>query len=253
MMRCMWRRKWGATESCASTVQSSTNTRSRTTRMPKKTQEARATGPQARASQLRDILNRAAHEYYVLDAPVLSDREYDSLFRELQELETSDPSLRSDDSPTVRVGAAPQSALSKHEHLVPMLSLANAFDDNELAAWQERLIRLAGKDVEKSGYTVELKIDGAAVSLTYENGVFVQGATRGNGTIGESVTANLRTIRQIPLRLKGQDHPRLMEIRGEVYMPFSGFERMNEERVALNQPVFANPRNAAAGALRQLD
>src|SRR4029079_19644046 len=253
MMRCMWRRKWGATESCASTVQSSTNTRSRTTRMPKKTQEARATGPQARASQLRDILNRAAHEYYVLDAPVLSDREYDSLFRELQELETSDPSLRSDDSPTVRVGAAPQSALSKHEHLVPMLSLANAFDDNELAAWQERLIRLAGKDVEKSGYTVELKIDGAAVSLKYENGVFVRGAARGNGTIGGVVRENLRTVRDVPLRLLNNPPKGKIEIRGEIYMPFDRFERMNEQRVQDGEPVFANPRNAAAGALRQLD
>src|SRR5215216_4615923 len=201
-MRCMLRRKWGATGSCASTVQSSTNTRSRkTTRMPKKPQEARATDPQARASQLRGILNRASHEYYVLDAPVLSDREYDSLFRELQELEASNPALISADSPTVRVGAAPQSALKKHQHLVPMLSLANAFDDDELGAWQDRLVRMAGKDVDSSGYTVELKIDGAAVSLTYENGVLTTGATRGNGTIGEIVTENLRTVRDVPLRL----------------------------------------------------
>jgi DNA ligase (NAD+) len=221
--------------------------------MPKKTQEARATDPQARASQLRDILNRAAHEYYVLDAPVLSDREYDSLFRELQELEATDPSLRSADSPTVRVGAAPQSALSKHEHVVPMLSLGNAFDDNELASWQERLIRLAGKDVEKSGYTVELKIDGAAVSLTYENGVFTRGATRGNGTIGEVVTENLRTVRDVPLRLLNDPPKGKIEIRGEIYMPFDRFERMNEQRVQEGEPVFANPRNAAAGALRQLD
>jgi DNA ligase (NAD+) len=221
--------------------------------MPKKTQEARATDPQARASQLRDILNRAAHEYYVLDAPVLSDREYDSLFRELQELEATDPSLRSADSPTVRVGAAPQSALSKHEHVVPMLSLGNAFDDNELASWQERLIRLAGKDVEKSGYTVELKIDGAAVSLTYENGVFTRGATRGNGTIGEVVTENLRTVRDVPLRLLNDPPKGKIEIRGEIYMPFDRFERMNELRVQEGEPVFANPRNAAAGALRQLD
>jgi DNA ligase (NAD+) len=224
-----------------------------TTRMPNKKQEARATDPRARASQLRDALNRASHEYYVLDAPVLSDREYDALFRELQELETLNPHLRSADSPTSRVGAAPQSSLSKHEHLVPMLSLGNAFDDNELAAWQDRIIRLAGSDIESSGYTVELKIDGAAVSLTYEDGVFVTGSTRGNGMIGEVVTENLRTVRDVPLRLLGDAPSGRIEIRGEIYMPFDRFERMNEQRVQDGEPVFANPRNAAAGALRQLD
>src|SRR6185312_14829447 len=156
-------------------------------------------------------------------------------------------------SPTQRVGAEPASALAKHTHLVPMLSLANAFNEEELAAWEERLIRLAGDDVRTSGYTCELKIDGAAVSLTYREGVFVEGTTRGNGTIGEAVTANLRTLRDIPLRLQGTDHPFMMEIRGEGFMPFSSFERMNEERVAQWLPVFANPRNSSAGALRQLD
>jgi DNA ligase (NAD+) len=221
--------------------------------MAKKTPEARATSPRARASQLRDILNRASHEYYVLDAPVLSDREYDSLFRELQDLETANPDLKTSDSPTVRVGAAPQSALTKHEHMVPMLSLGNAFDDNELSAWQDRLIRSAGKDIESSGYTVELKIDGAAVSLTYDDGVFVTGSTRGNGSIGEVVTENLRTVRDVPLRLLGNPPKGKIEIRGEIYMPFDRFERMNEQRVQDGEPVFANPRNAAAGALRQLD
>jgi len=134
-----------------------------------------------------------------------------------------------------------------------MLSLGNAFDDNELTAWQDRLIRLAGKDVESSGYTVELKIDGAAVSLTYENGIFVTGSTRGNGTIGEVVTENLRTVRDVPLRLLGNAPKGKIEIRGEIYMPFDRFERMNEQRVQDGEPVFANPRNAAAGALRQLD
>jgi DNA ligase (NAD+) len=151
------------------------------------------------------------------------------------------------------VGAEPQSALAKHTHLVPMLSLANAFTVDELAEWEERLVKLAGDDVAKSGYACELKIDGAAVSLTYEDGVLVAGATRGNGIVGENITPNLRTIRQIPLRLRGKSHPRVMEIRGEVYMPFSGFEKMNEERVRTGEPVFANPRNSAAGALRQLD
>ena len=207
----------------------------------------------ARAATLREQIERATHEYYVLDRPTLSDAAYDRLFRELQELETRHPSLRTADSPTLRVGIEPQSALAKHQHLVPMLSLANAFNAEELQEWEERLVRLAGDDVRKSGYTCELKIDGAAVSLTYREGVLIAGATRGNGVIGENVTANLRTIRQIPLRLRGTDLPFQMEVRGEVYMPFSGFERMNEERVRAGEPVFANPRNSAAGALRQLD
>lgn len=207
----------------------------------------------ARAATLREQIERAIYEYYVLDRPSLSDAEYDWLFRELKALETEHPSLRTADSPTLRVGIEPQSALAKHRHLVPMLSLANAFDAAELAAWEERLVRLAGDDVHRAGYTCELKIDGAAVSLTYRDGVLIAGATRGNGVIGENVTANLRTIKQIPLRLRGRPPAFPMEVRGEVYMPFSGFERMNEERVRAGEPVFANPRNSAAGALRQLD
>jgi DNA ligase (NAD+) len=207
----------------------------------------------ARAGTLREQLERAAHEYYVLDRPSISDAEYDRLFHELRRLEDEHPTLRTADSPTLRVGAEPATHLVKHTHLVPMLSLANAFDEAELAAWEERIVRLAGDDVRRAGFTCELKIDGAAVSLSYREGVLVEGATRGNGTIGESVTANLRTIHDIPLRLRGADHPFMMEVRGEVYMPFSGFERMNEERIAAGDPVFANPRNAAAGALRQLD
>ena len=134
-----------------------------------------------------------------------------------------------------------------------MLSLGNAFDDNELTAWQDRIVRVAGNDIESSGYAVELKIDGAAVSLTYENGIFVTGATRGNGSIGEVVTENLRTVRDVPLRLQGNPPKGRIEIRGEIYMPFDRFEQMNETRVQEGEPVFANPRNAAAGALRQLD
>jgi DNA ligase (NAD+) len=210
-------------------------------------------GPADRASQLREALNRASHEYYVLDAPRLSDREYDKLFRELQEIEAEHPDLRTPDSPTVRVGATPQSSLAKHEHITGMLSLGNAFDESELDAWRDRAVRLAGDDVEKSGYAVELKIDGTAVALTYDDGVFTIGATRGNGSIGEVVTENLRTIRDIPLKLIG-DHPAgRIEIRGEVYLPFDSFEKMNEERVQAGEPVFANPRNSAAGSLRQLD
>jgi DNA ligase (NAD+) len=207
----------------------------------------------ARAAELRRLLDQASYEYYVLDRPSFSDADYDTLFRELQALENAYPTLRTADSPTQRVGAEPASQLVKHTHLVPMLSLANAFNDEELEAWEERLVRVAGDDVRRAGYNCELKIDGAAVSLTYREGVLIEGATRGNGTVGESVTTNLRTIRGIPLRLRGEGHPLMMEIRGEVYMPFSGFERMNEERVAAGEPVFANPRNAAAGALRQLD
>ena len=207
----------------------------------------------ARADELRRELERASYEYYVLDRPTVSDAQYDKWYRELVELEEAHPTLRTPDSPTQRVGAEPASQLAKHTHLVPMLSLSNAFNDEELAAWEERIVRLAGDSVRKAGYNCELKIDGAAIALTYTDGVLTSGATRGNGTIGELVTTNLRTIREIPLRLRGSDHPPTMEIRGEVYMPFSGFERMNEQRVAAGQPVFANPRNAAAGALRQLD
>jgi DNA ligase (NAD+) len=208
----------------------------------------------ARAATLREQIERAMHEYYVLDRPTLSDAAYDKLFRELQELEAKNPALRTADSPTMRVGVEPQSALVKHQHLVPMLSLANAFNAEELREWEERLVRLVGDAaLRKSGYACELKIDGAAVSLTYREGVLIAGATRGNGQIGENVTANLRTIKQIPLRLKGRNAPFQMEVRGEVYLPFSGFEKMNEERVRAGEPVYANPRNSAAGALRQLD
>jgi DNA ligase (NAD+) len=218
-----------------------------------KTSQPKKQDPASRAAQLREALNRASHEYYVLDRPVLADREYDELFRELQEIEETHPELKTPDSPTVRVGAAPQSQLAKHAHIQPMLSLGNAFDDSELQAWEERLVRLAGDDVTTSGYTVELKIDGAAVSLTYEDGIFVAGATRGNGLIGEIVTENLRTVRDVPLRLTGDAPKARVEIRGEVYMPFDRFERMNEERVRSGEPVFANPRNSASGSLRMLD
>lgn len=207
----------------------------------------------ARASHLREVLERAAYEYYVLDRPTLSDAEYDRLFRELQDLEREHPELRTTDSPTQRVGAEPQSALPKHTHAVPMLSLGNAFNDDELRAWEERLRRLVGNDIDRHGYSAELKIDGAAVSLTYEDGVLVRGATRGNGTIGEDVTPNIRTVRDVPLRLRGDNVPPRVEIRGEIYYPFDRFERMNEELVSRGERVFSNPRNAASGSLRLLD
>jgi DNA ligase (NAD+) len=207
----------------------------------------------ARAADLRQRIEQATYDYYVLDRPVISDKEYDLLFRELQELERNNPELRTADSPTLRVGAPPQSSLPKHSHLVSMLSLGNAFNDDELRHWAERLTRLVGDDAAKSGYSAELKIDGAAVSLTYREGVLVTGATRGNGTIGEDITANIRTLRDVPLRLRAASPPAIIEIRGEVYYPFDRFEQMNEARVQAGEPVFANPRNAAAGALRQLD
>ena len=209
--------------------------------------------PERRAGELRALLQQASHDYYVLDRPTLSDAEYDRSFRELQELERAHPELRTPDSPTMRVGAEPASALVKHTHVVPMISLGNAFTEDELSDWDARIARLVGEDARRAGYVTELKIDGAAVSLTYRAGVLVVGATRGNGIVGEDVTANLRTLRDVPLRLHGDDVPSLLEIRGEVYMPFEAFEKMNEERIAAGEPVYANPRNTAAGALRQLD
>jgi DNA ligase (NAD+) len=207
----------------------------------------------ARAAELRQLLEQASYDYYVLDRPTLSDKEYDLRFRELQELERDHPSLRTADSPTMRVGAEPATTFAKHEHLVPMISLDNAFSDEETEEWAARATKVIGAEAIAGGFTTELKIDGAAVSLTYRDGVLVMGATRGNGQVGEDVTANLRTIREIPLRLRGTGHPSVIEIRGEVYFPFDGFERLNEERVAAGEPVFANPRNSAAGSLRQQD
>lgn len=205
-----------------------------------------------RASELRALLERANHAYYVLDAPEISDAEFDRLFRELQALESRHPDLLRIDSPTQRVGAAPAAALVKVPHRRPMLSLANAFDDDELEAWEQRNARL-NPDVVGAGYTTEVKIDGTAVSLTYTNGTLTRGATRGNGVVGEEITANLRTIPDVPLRLAGTGHPALLEIRGEVYFPSAAFARLNREREEEGEPLFANPRNSAAGSLRQLD
>ena len=209
-------------------------------------------GAAARAAELRRILERANHAYYVLDKPEMSDAEYDRLFRELQALEAAHPELRTTDSPTLRIGAEPAAGFQKHRHLVPMLSLANAFTEAELVEWEERNARLV-PEVNAAGYTMEVKIDGAAVSLTYEAGVLVTGATRGNGVEGEDVTANLRTVLDLPLRLQGKAWPKKMEVRGEVYLSNSQFTRVNREREKAGEPPFANPRNAAAGALRQLD
>ncbi|MCC7195215.1 MAG: NAD-dependent DNA ligase LigA [Gemmatimonadaceae bacterium] len=206
-----------------------------------------------RAAELREALTRASYEYYSLDRPTMSDAEYDRLFRELQEIERAHPELQAPDSPTLRVGAPPVESFEKHEHMAPMGSLANAFSDEEVDAWHQRAVRVAGDAASASGYSAELKLDGLAVAITYTDGVFALGATRGNGRVGEVVTANLRTVRDIPLRLHGSGHPARMEVRGEVYFPFSAFERLNIERAARGEPPFANPRNSAAGSLRQLD
>jgi len=204
----------------------------------------------ARAAELRALLTRYNEEYYVRDAPSVSDAEYDALLHELQELEAAHPELRTPDSPTQRVGAKPSAAFSAYEHRVPMLSLGNAFGDEELRAWHARLTKQLGH--EAPAFTVELKIDGLAVSLRYRHGLFESGATRGDGVMGEDVSSNLKTVRSIPLRMHGEA-PALLEVRGEVYMRRSDFERLNERRVADGEPPFANPRNSAAGSLRQID
>ncbi len=209
-------------------------------------------GAAQRAARLRERIDQANHAYYVLDAPDISDAEFDRLFRELQELESAHPELRSPDSPTQRVGAPVAGALAKLTHRRPMISLGNAFTPDELAAWEERNARIL-PEVRSAGYTAEIKIDGAAISLTYEKGQLTVGATRGNGVIGENITANLRTIADVPLALKGKGWPELMEVRGEVYLPYAGFTRVNQAREREGEPPFANPRNAAAGGLRQLD
>src|ERR687898_926549 len=208
--------------------------------------------PAEQAARLREQIDRANTAYYVNDAPEISDAEYDRLYRELQALEGAHPELQTPDSPTQRVGAIATCALPKHKHRRPMLSLANAFSAEEVSAWEERNARLT-PEVRTGGYPTESKICGAAVSLTYGNGRLVVGATRGNGIIGEDITSNLRTIHDIPLSLKGKDHPSFVEIRGEVYFPFASFTRTNKEREAQGETIFANPRNATAGALRQLD
>jgi len=205
----------------------------------------------ARAAALRDELNRAGYRYYVLQAPEISDAEYDVRMRELQALEDEYPALASPDSPTQRVGAPPAPEFAEVVHPVPLLSLGNVFDKESFKAWHDRVLRFL--EIDSFQMVCEPKVDGLAVALTYENGVLVRGATRGDGERGEDVTANLRTIRTVPLRLAGGEVPPRVEIRGEVFFPASAFERFNEEREAEGLPTYVNPRNAASGALRQLD
>ena len=204
-----------------------------------------------RARSLREELNRHDNLYYVLNQPEISDAQYDALMGELRQLEAEHPELITPDSPTQRVGAEPAEGFAEVEHSRPMLSLANAFDEEVFLAWHRRATGLLEHD--DFDMVCELKYDGLAVALTYEDGVFAQGATRGNGFVGEDVTHNLRTIRSIPLRVLKRSVPSRFEVRGEVYFPRSRFQAFNEERMSKGLPTYANPRNTAAGSLRQLD
>jgi DNA ligase (NAD+) len=209
-----------------------------------------------RIAELRQVLHYHAQRYYALDDPEISDAEYDALMRELRELETQHPELVTPDSPTQRVGAGPLPVFKRVEHPVPMTSLADAFSVDEVHEWLARARRLLGDKVDLS-FVAEPKIDGLAVALTYEDGLLVRGATRGDGQVGEDITSNVRTIRNVPLRIPvasdGPEAPRRIEVRGEIYMPRDLFEELNAARVAEGQVPFANPRNASAGSVRQLD
>jgi DNA ligase (NAD+) len=208
----------------------------------------------SRAEELRRQLEYHGHRYYVLDDPDISDPEYDALLNELRDIEAEHPELRTPDSPTQRIGGAPLDKFEEVAHLQPMLSLANARNEEELAAWvvrSERYLARQGVEMGDVRFVTEPKIDGLAISLVYENGVLVRGATRGNGEVGEDVTQNLRTIGSIPLRV--EDAPALLEVRGEIYLPLAAFARLNEQRAAAGEPTFMNPRNSAAGSIRQLD
>ncbi len=211
--------------------------------------------PQARAADLAERLRAWDRAYYLEDAPVVDDATYDATLRELRALEAAHPEAARPDSPTQRVAGGVSARFTETPHLLPMLSLANARDDDELVAWDARVRKLlleAGIDDEPA-YVVEPKIDGLALSLVYRHGLLERGVTRGNGEAGEDITANVRTIRSIPLSLDDPAPPALVEVRGEVYIPLEAFRRLNEERIDAGQPVYMNPRNTAAGSLRQLD
>jgi DNA ligase (NAD+) len=202
--------------------------------------------------QLREQLQKAGYAYYVLDNPIMEDAVYDQLYRQLQDLETKYPELVTTDSPTQRVGDKPASKFTSVKHNIPLYSLENAFNSEELAKWETRWQRQL-EDIPDFQYVCELKIDGSAIALTYENGILVRGATRGDGVIGEEITQNIKTIRTIPLRLSLANLPSRVEVRGEAFLPLAVFQQINQERNKLGEALFANPRNAAAGTLRQLD
>lgn len=205
------------------------------------------------AKKLRKEINYHSHRYYALDNPEIPDAAFDALLHRLIELETTFPELITPDSPTQRVGGSPSEAFARVAHLTPMRSLGNAFSGEDLRAFDNRVRTALGKDSIE--YVVELKIDGLAINLTYQDGRLIRGATRGDGAEGEDVTTNIRTIRSVPLALaeNGKEVPKLLEVRGEVYMPRREFERLNSERESVGEPLMANPRNAAAGSIRQLD
>ncbi|GGK73122.1 NAD-dependent DNA ligase LigA [Amphritea balenae] len=204
--------------------------------------------------QLRDQLRHYNHEYYVLDNPTVPDAEYDRIFQQLKQLEQQYPELVSTDSPTQRVGDKPLAAFNQVKHEMPMLSLDNAFDADDMRGFDKRVRdRLNISDSESLAFACEPKLDGIAVSLMYEKGILVRGATRGDGSTGEDITHNVRTIPSIPLRLMGQGYPQRLEVRGEIYMPKRGFDKLNELAIKRDEKPFVNPRNAAAGSLRQLD
>ncbi len=204
-----------------------------------------------RAARLRREIERHNYLYHVRDAPEISDAEYDRMFRELQALEEAHPELRTPDSPTQRVGAQPLAAFGEVRHRVPMTSMDNAFTDEEVRDWDRRCRQGLGR--ERIVYSAEPKFDGVSVSLRYERGLLVQAGTRGDGTTGEDVTANVRTVRTVPLLLRGHGWPEVLEVRGEIVIPKKDFERLNAEQAERGEKLFANPRNAAAGSLRQLD
>jgi DNA ligase (NAD+) len=207
-----------------------------------------------RHAELSEIIDDARWRYYILDAPTLSDAEFDQRLRELSDLEEQFPSLRTPDSPTQKVGPPPGSTFAPVQHLQRMLSLDNAFSEEELDRWAQRAIRELGEQqIERSGFLCELKIDGLAIDLVYEKGRLVRGATRGDGRVGEDVTDNVRTIAAIPSRLTGEEVPDVLEVRGEVFLSVEDFTKLNESLVAEGKPPFANPRNSAAGSLRQKD
>ncbi|GAM57756.1 DNA ligase [Vibrio ishigakensis] len=207
---------------------------------------------QQQHQELSKALHYHAVRYYVEDSPEIPDAEYDRLMRQLLELEEQNPELVTVDSPSQRVGGAPLDGFTQVSHEVAMLSLDNAFDDDELRAFYKRMQDRLNQ-TELGDFSCEPKLDGLAVSLMYEDGVLVQAATRGDGTTGENITQNVRTIATIPLKLQGEGYPSRLEVRGEVFMPKAGFDKLNQQALAKGDKVFANPRNAAAGSLRQLD
>ena len=205
--------------------------------------------PAARANELRELLAEANHNYHVLDAPTMADADYDAALRELADLEATHPDLVTPDSPTQHVGGTPSSDFTPYAHGVPMLSLANAFDETDLRSFDARVAKLAG---ERPSYVCELKIDGLAMSLRYDRGTFKSAGTRGDGAVGEDVTNNVRTVRDVPRTMRGTA-PTVLDVRGEIYLRKSAFAALNVDRAAAGRPLFANPRNTAAGGLRQKD